>query len=376
MILKIMCNEIRYQLKNITYYGFFMVVLLMFFSQLGIPTAGDLKLPGQKENYYRTEPITDNIEKMKAMYFWLGKDYENRTISKYRFSFKYSANNNEKNYLKSAIDKIYTFDSENNMHINVSYDEYLDILKNLDINLKGGTIYGNPDRHGIYNKEISLENAEKNYKDIMEKDKFTNAYGRIFADYMGITAGLFPVFLSAFIFVREKKRNEYEKIYKSKISFTGYILGKYLGICICIMGCYFILATYTTLAYFKFSLDTNTIIDKIAIYKYTFSWIGPTVLFTTALGMLIAALFNSPIVAIGLQLILWAYNIKDLGGHYGLTQFVIRFNEFGEYDTYLQWKNAIIVNRVFYTIVYFVIVLLSAYIWNRFKRKNIKFMLI
>ena len=183
--------------------------------------------------------------------------------------------------------------------------------------------------------EISLENAEKAYNDVMEKDKFTNAYGRLFADYMGITAGFFPVFLSAFIFIREKKKKDYEKIYSSKVSFTKYILAKYIGICICIMGCYFILATYTTLAYLKFALDTNSVIDRMAIYKYTFAWIGPTVLFTTAFGMLISAIFNNPIAAIIVQLILCFSSIQNLIGQYGLTKYVIRFNVFGEYDNYL-----------------------------------------
>lgn len=93
---------------------------------------------------------------------------------------------------------------------------------------------------------------------------------------MGITAGIFPVFLSAFIFVREKKKKEYEK-YSLKVSFAKYIISKYIAICICIMGCYFILAVYTTLAYSKFAFKADCVIDKAAIYKYTFTWITPTV---------------------------------------------------------------------------------------------------
>lgn len=147
----------------------------MFFSQLGIPTMSDLTLTNQKENYYRTQKITNNDKKMKAMYFQLGNDYANGTVKKHKFLFEYDVklNNSENNYLKSAIDEIYTFDSENNLHINVSYDEFLEILKNLDNNLNGNTVYGDPDRYGIGTEKISLKNAEKTYKDVMEKDKFT-----------------------------------------------------------------------------------------------------------------------------------------------------------------------------------------------------------
>ena len=373
MILEIILSEIRYQLKNVTFYGFLIVVFLMFFSQLGIPVKSDFTLATQKERHYRTQKIIDNDEKMKQMYLWLNRDYSEGTISKYKFSFTYHSklNDTEKKYIKSAIDKIYTFDSENNLKLKVSYDEYLDILKNLDDNFGNETIYVNPEKCGLYNEKISNENAEKIYKDVMEKDKFTNAYGRIFADYMGITAGFFPVFISAFVFIKEQKQNDYEKKYKSKISFEKYIFAKYLGMCICIMGCYFVLAAYTTLSYLKFALDTNSVIDKMAIYKYTFSWIGPTVLFTTAFGMFMAGIFNNAVAAIVIQLILWLNSIKDLSGEYNLMHFVIRFNTFGEYDKYLQFKTAIIENRIFYTIISFTVVLAGAYIWNnRFRRKG------
>lgn len=371
MILNIIWKEIKYQLKNVTFYGFFIVVLLMFFSQLGIPTMNDLAITTQSEKYYHTEKITDHDKQMKHMYLWLSKNYSEGTVLKYKFSFGYYATltDIQKNYLKTALDKIYTFDDKNNLQVNVSYDEFLGILKALNKNLGSNTIYDAPEEHGIFNDEISLESAEKTFNDVMKNDKFTNAYGRIFADYLGITAGFFPVFISAFIFIREKRNKEYEKIYSSKISFTKYILAKYIGICICIIGCYLILATYTTLAYFKFALDSNCVIDTLAIYKYTFGWIGPTVLFTTAFGILISAIFNNAIAAIAFQLVLCFTSIHNLIGQYGLTKYIVRFNVFGEHNEYVNFKPAILENRVFYTAFSFAIVLFSSYIWTKF-RKN------
>ncbi len=86
MILNIIGKEIRYQLKNVTFYGFFIVVLLMFFSQLGTPTKGDLIFTTQKENFYNYQNITDKDKQMEQMYFWLGKDYAEGTAFKYKFS--------------------------------------------------------------------------------------------------------------------------------------------------------------------------------------------------------------------------------------------------------------------------------------------------
>lgn len=391
MVLNIIFKEIKYQLTNITFYGFFVVVLLMFFSQLGIPVKEDLALPTQSEKFYSTEKIIDNDEKMKKIYLLLNKNYSDGTVLKYKFSFGYNSSltDIQRTYLKAVIYKIYTidtnvqenylitetnkndtFDDETNLKLNVSYDEFLDILKDLDKNLGGNTIYSDPEKYRIYYKEISLTDAEKVFSDVMENDKFTNAYGRFFADYLGITAGFFPVFLSGFILAREKKKKDYEKTYKSKISFNKYLMARYIGLCICIMGCYFILATYATIAYSKFALDLNCIIDKMAIYKYTFGWIGPTVLFTTALGILISAIFNEAILVIVCQLALCFSSIRNLIGQYGLTKYIIRFNVFGENDSYLNFKSAIIQNRIFYTVFSFVIILLSSYIWIRLKEKK------
>ena len=84
-----------------------------------------------------------------------------------------------------------------------------------------------------------------------------------------------------------------------------------------------------------------------------------------------AGIFNNAVAAIVIQLILWLNSIKDLSGEYNLMHFVIRFNTFGEYDKYLQFKTAIIENRIFYTIISFTVVLAGAYIWNnRFRRKG------
>lgn len=387
MILNIICKEIKYQLKNITFYGFIIVVLLMFFSQLGIPTKEDLTLPTQSEKFYSTEKIIDHDKQMKQMYFWMHESYSEGTVLKYKFSFGYhsSLTDAQKSYLKTIMDRVYTFDDkdleddiiysspdddENNLKVNVSYDEFLDTLKDLDKNLGGDTIYGAPENYGVFYDEISLSSAERTFNNVMENDKFTNAYGRLFADYLGITAGFFPVFLSAFIFIREKKKKDYEKIYKSKISFTKYLMAKYIGMCICIMGCYFILATYTTLAYSIFALDSKCIIDKMAIYKYTFGWIGPTVLFSTASGILISAIFNKAIVTILCQLVLCLSSIHNLIGQYGFTKYVIRFNVFGEYDSYLNFRYAIIQNRIFYTVLSFAILIVSSYIWTRLREKN------
>ena len=369
MLFDVIWNEIRYQFKNLTIYLFFIVLLLMFISQMGIPKASDLLKDTQKDTFYKVMDIKDDNKKIEQMYMFLNNDYENGFVKKNMFMFSYykNINNEQKGYLKDAIDKIYSFDENNNMQINVTYDEYKKILINLDSKLKGHTIYKEPEEYGIYNEKTSSKVGDKIYTEVMEKDKFTNAYGRLFADYMGITAGFLPMFLSFFIFIREKRKKDYKNNYKDKISFPKYIFGKYLGICMSIMACYFVIATYITLSYLKYSHDVNINIDLGAVYKYTLLWLGPTVLFTTALGIFMAVFFKKIIMPVLIQIVLWSFSVTPLAGEYSLSHFIIRFNTFGEYGSYIKWRPEIIQNRIFFILMSLVLVIISAEIYNNGK---------
>ena len=367
MLFDVIWNEIKYHFKNLTIYLFFIVLLLMFISQMGIPKASDLLKDTQKDTFYKVMDIEDDNKKIERMYMFLNNDYEKGFIKKNMFMFSYykNINNEQKGYLKNAIDKIYSFDENNNMQINVTYDEYKKILINLDSKLKGHTIYKEPEEYGIYNEETSSEIGDKIYEEVMEKDKFTNAYARLFADYMGITAGFLPMFLSFFIFIREKRKKDYKNNYEHKISFTEYIFGKYLGLCLSIMICYFALAAYITLSYVKYSQDVNITIDSTAVYKYTFLWIGPTVLFTTALGIFMAVFFKKIIMPVLIHIVLWNFSVRPLSGNYSLNHFIIRFNTFGEYYSYIKWRPEIIQNRIFFTLISLVLVMISAKIYKK-----------
>jgi hypothetical protein len=92
-------------------------------------------------------------------------------------------------------------------------------------------------------------------------------------------------------------------------------------------------------------------IDYLAFYKYTFLWILPTIMFTTALGMLISIIFENGIAAVPIQFILWMLSLQPLMGNYSLTKIFIRFNTAGNYSNYIIWKPDIIINRLFYIIL-------------------------
>lgn len=372
MFWKLVLKEIKYQFKSITFYVFLGVVLLFYSSQFGIPNSGMLEVPKPNQERYGSTVETDKYKEMRKIYYDLQRDLNTGQISKYILGIYKGVNLSEKDksQIKNLLDKMVPSGKIDNPRedIKVTYDEYLDIIHEFDEMMGGNTVYSDKYRHVF--RSMTYQEALNEYNILKKKDKFTNGYGRLFSDYMGITAGLFVVFVAAFVLLRDKKSNSHELIYSSGISSTTYVLAKYIAVCTCIMLGYLVLASYTTIKFILFASSKNLSIAPLAFYKYTFTWIMPTVLFSVSIAMLLSIIFNNGIIAIIVQAILWFSSTGSLLGDYRLSKYIIRFNSSGEYDLYMQCRHSIIVNRIFYTIISLGIIMVTSYIWSK-KRSNI-----
>jgi hypothetical protein len=266
----------------------------------------------------------------------------------------------DRNILSATAEKIAVPSDGGNIELKVSYEEYLNIVRKLDKDLGGNTDYSDKNRKMILNRSMTYEEALQEFNNIINKDKITNAYGRLFSDYMGIAAGFFPIFLSAFILTRDKRSRMYELVYSRSVKSHTYVLAKYTALVIVMFLGYLIAATHATVKFACFASQNNYIIDYFAFYKYTFAWILPTLMFTTAFGMLISIIFGNGIAAVPAQFILWITSLLPLGGNYALTKILIRFNTAGSYNNYIVWKNDIIINRIFYIILSLALVYIAS----------------
>ena len=381
MFWNLLKKEFKYIFKDITLYIFIVVVGLFYFTQFSPPkTTEDFKpIPPSelKEKLssgiykgYGYKDITDPKKEIREVYMNLYRDYEEGYILKERLLLNTQVNldDNQKQYLKEAMEKIAPEEYLNNNDeglIKVSYEEYLNIVRDLDKKLGGSTNYSDKKRLIGLSEPKTYEDAVKDYKDLLEKDKVTNAAAREFSDYMGITAGFFPVFLAAFILMKDKRSKMQELICSRNVSSYTYILSKYAALCVALLIPYLLFATHATVIFYNIGKFNNYDISILAFYKFTLWWIAPTIFFTTALGMLISVIFDNGIIAIPVQFILWINSIKTLGGDYSLSKFVIRFNTFGDYSNYIKWSSSIANNRIFYMIVSVVLILITSLIWSK-----------
>lgn len=363
MFFQLVKKEIGFQLRNITFYLFLGIILLFYSSQF----TGDIDLKGIKpvpnQQFYGKVAITDKTEEIREIYRNINSNLNTGDYLKYGFMINKTVKLSDKDraVLSTAADKIArTSPGGTQIELRVSYEEYLRIVRDLDKALGGNTPYGDKYRKMILYRPMTYEEAMDSFNNIINKDKLTNAYGRLFGDYMGITAGFFPIFLSAFILARDRRSRMHEIIYSRSINSHIYVFSKFIALTLIMLSVYLVAATHATVKFAGLAAGHGYIIDYLAFYKYTFSWILPTIMFTTALGILISIIFGNGIAAVPIQFILWMTSLMPLRGSYSLAKILIRFNTAGSYGDYILWKQDIIVNRIFYAVLSVVLIYITS----------------
>jgi len=221
------------------------------------------------------------------------------------------------------------------------------LMDEIDAVLGGGTNYGAKYRKYIFRSYNSYSEAKKEFADIEENDKVTNAYARYLADYMGMIGLVAPAFLSAFIILRDKKYGMNELIYCKSFQSVSYIFAKILGVVIVIMFIFYAIAFHATLSFQANANIYGYIIDKLSFFKYITIWVLPTVIFSSTIGITLSLVFANGIPAILFQILLFFLTAQVQLGDYGFDKVIIRYNEVSSYEKFLQYEQMILVNRVY-----------------------------
>lgn len=384
MLLNLIGKEMKEQLRNITFYLFVFIIIMFYASQFigEIDISSDLKPISPEEYsktnirikpYYGSKQIDNPQKEIQIMYSRLLGDANMGELLKYGFPLNKYVNlsSEQKEFMRDAATKISSHGYvDNKLKIDVTYEHYLEIINEVDKKLGENTYFGDKYRDTKLRAKMSYEEALEDFNEVLDKDKLTNAYGRIFADYMGITAGLFPIFLGAFLLTRDKRSRMQELIYSRRISSYKYVIAKYIALNIMIMFVYLIMASHATYIFARIASANDYNIAYFAFYKYTILWIMPTVMFTTAIGFVLSILFGNGIVAIPIQFGLWMISLMPLKGDYRLFKSVIRFNSVGNYELYMAWKSSILTNRIFFIAISIILVLMASWIFS-YKRGNL-----
>lgn len=386
-------KECRQIMKSSTYIVFVIVLIAFGYSQIK-PEFVKIEKPKQGlENYgtkYEEKPEIIMTSAVKNLY----REFAANSYTAYPVGFYKKVKLNKKHQLEMAeilsklsgipADKLSVYagteaaekSAPENPGItldvkadkNLSYEKFLSIMEKTDKLIGGGSKYGNTYliRFGKMNK--TYEDALSEYNDILDKDRITGAYARLFCDYLGIILGLFPVFIAAAYGMKDRRAGILELIYTRKVSSLKIVFIRYYSMAAMMFLPVLIMAVYASIQvagnYPGFNLD------KLAFIKYSIGWLLPTLMVSAAAGTFMTELTDTPI-AIAVQGIWWFIGLfsgmKHMDGGYG-TDLVLRHNMIGNTQVYLRNYPILLVNRISYTIAALMLILFTAWIYELKRR--------
>lgn len=393
MFLSLFSQECKKISKSILYYAFIIIMVLFYISQYASHTSDEMSLmirePRESDaSYgYRYAELPDQV--MPKLAGILYRECSENSYASYPFGFiKYvKLNENEQAKAAEIFHEItgYTLKEYNDYLVNeykenqeftpittpisetMTYERFKELMAQMEEMVGSGSSYSDFQRYG--REELTYEDAMEEHKNLIEEDKVTGEFARVFSDYMGIVLGVFPAFLVVSFVLQDKKAKMQELIFSREASPLVIVGARMLALILMMLLPLIILGILSTLQIFFVARSMNYSVDLFAFVKYIFVWLLPTLLFTVSLSYLITEVTENTI-AILIQVAVWLYNISGtkLYGDYGLS-LMIRHNVYGAYDIYREGFDQIVNNRIFYCVLSIILFFISVFIYSQ-KRKG------
>ncbi len=398
MFFKLLQKECGQNFKSLIYWIYVVCVLLFFFTQMGSPGFDAQKPVKTEDGIYGTKISKEERDIEEVLLGELAQDFYDDSWTTYPAGFiKYVKIDEEE---KQEIDKILEemtglTEAQRSMEIEsfyenitpetsvysvfrlplksgISYDIFKENMKKVTFILGAGSSY----EERVFSQGVDVpaeyEDAMKEYKNLIERDKFTRGYARLFSDYLGIILGIMPVFVVITRCMRDRRAKMQELIYARKVSSSTVILSRYLAMIAIMLLPVIFAAFYTLIQCIGYTKGMDISIDYFAFISAAFIWLLPEIMAVSAVGMFLTELTDSAI-AILVQTIWWFVDVFVQGGELVSGNFsfhlIIRHNSAMDYQVFADHFREFVINRVFYTGFALICVALSVWIYSM-KRKG------
>jgi len=130
-------------------------------------------------------------------------------------------------------------------------------------------------------KPVNYDQALEAYHAFIEED-ITPGYARLFCNYMGIFASLFPAFVAIYQTLKDKNTEMRDIIYTRRISslrlaFTGYFAAA--------LSCSLVVLVLAAAATICHAVSyAGMSLDYLAFFKFTLIWVVPSIIASAAIG--------------------------------------------------------------------------------------------
>ena len=254
----------------------------------------------------------------------------------------------------------------------VSYETFKENMKKVCAVLGAGSSYEESKFSQGVEVSADYEDAVAEYENLIEKDKFTRGYARLFSDYLGIILGIMPVFVVVTRCMRDRRAKMQELIYVRKASSGTVVLSRYIAMVATMLLPVIFAALYTLMQCIGYTKGMNIAIDYLAFVPSVFVWLLPEIMVVSALGMFLTELTDTA-VAVLVQAVWWYTSVfMQIGGltsgNFGF-HLVVRHNSVLDYQIFADHYQEFIINRAFYAGLALFFLALSVWVYSM-KRKG------
>lgn len=252
-----------------------------------------------------------------------------------------------------------------------TYSEFEKVMQEIDDAIGGGSQYNKNNLLNFDYRPLNYQEAVTQYDYFKKTDRYSNAYARLFSDYMTIFASLIPVFIAVAETMRDRRHKMRDIIWSRKTSSLKTAFTRFFAIISCCMIPILLLSVINSAV--LVNLYSFSQIDILAYLKYSFGWIMPSIMISTAIGLIITEMTDTPI-AILIMALWWFIDFSSsntLIGNYAsqLLTLTPRHNSIMNGQIFENGKNLIVQNRLIYTLISLVLTALSAFVMKQ-KRKG------
>lgn len=262
--------------------------------------------------------------------------------------------------------------------IKISFERFKEIMEEVN-EMIGKNSYFSWPMLNLYYGQNDMEDTpitDSQHDEFFNKDKITGAFARYYCDSISLAILWLPAFIVISVFLKDKRSSIQDLVYIRTITSFKIVLIRFFSSIFMMMIPILLLPIKSQISLLMYSKMTGYLIDLLAFPKYILGWILPTVLFVSALTLLMTIISENyiPLLITGLIWFIGRPSIEKIsGGNYGIFDLIIRHNTLKGYSRVVQNIDILVVNRILLVVSTIVLVIFSVYIYQIKRKGGMKF---
>ena len=249
----------------------------------------------------------------------------------------------------------------------VSYERFKELMSQVESIVGSGSNYSMDMLLEYYGQvEMTYEEAMEEYNKTIQEDQVSTAFARLFCDYMTRALGLYPVFVVAVFWLKDRHNRMNELIDSKQMKTKKIVFTRFIAMLTAVMIPVVLLSFESLVPLLRYSFDTGIAVDVFAFIKYILWWLLPTAMIVTALGMFLTILTSTPF-AILVQFVWWFVDsaMTGLSGDTKWSTLMIRHNLLNGSEIIRQNFEVICLNRGILVLLSVFLVWLSVIVYDQ-----------